>query len=55
VQLGTVPSGERDRAVRLLQQSVTEGALRAIDLHRETNLESLRDYPPFEEFMRPRE
>jgi tetratricopeptide (TPR) repeat protein len=47
--------GERDRAVRLLRQAEAEGALRAIDLHRETNLESLRDYPPFEEFIKPKD
>jgi hypothetical protein len=47
--------GDRDAAVRLLRQADAEGAVVAIDLHRESDFESLRDYPPFQDFVRPKE
>jgi tetratricopeptide (TPR) repeat protein len=47
--------GDRASAVRLLRLADAEGAVVAIDLHRETDFESLHDYPPFQEFVRPRE
>jgi tetratricopeptide (TPR) repeat protein len=47
--------GDRDAAVRLLRQADAEGAIVAIDLHREGDFESLRDYPPFQEFVKPKE
>jgi tetratricopeptide (TPR) repeat protein len=47
--------GDRSGAVRLLRQADAEGAVVALDLHRERDFESLRDYPPFQEFVRPKE
>jgi tetratricopeptide (TPR) repeat protein/TolB-like protein len=45
---------DREQAVELLHQSFSEGYPYGIDLHRDIDLESLHDYPPFQEFMRPK-
>ncbi|MFC1639259.1 BTAD domain-containing putative transcriptional regulator [Gemmatimonadota bacterium] len=46
--------GYRDRAVRLLQQAIREGVAHGIWQHRDPEWEPLRDYPPFQELMRPK-
>jgi tetratricopeptide (TPR) repeat protein/TolB-like protein len=48
--------GEHERAVRLLREAMSEGAWMFYDLHAHTDmdLEPLRDYPQFQEFMRPK-
>ncbi len=46
--------GEKERAVRLLRQAYREGSAYDITLHRDIDFENLRDYAPFEDFMRPR-
>jgi tetratricopeptide (TPR) repeat protein len=47
--------GERERAVRLLQQALREGSYYGTSLHRDPAFESLRDYRPFQELFRPKE
>jgi tetratricopeptide (TPR) repeat protein len=46
--------GESDEAVALLQRAFSEGLGYDIWIHRDMNLEPLRDYPPFQELMRPK-
>jgi tetratricopeptide (TPR) repeat protein len=47
--------GERDEALRLLQQSQREGLLDFwLVIHTELDFAPLRDYPPFQEFIRPK-
>jgi hypothetical protein len=46
--------GDRERAVRLLRQNLTEGRDYNIIMHAEPYLDPLRGYPPFEELMRPK-
>ncbi len=46
--------GDRDRAVRLLQQAIREGVTHRIWQHRDPEWEPLRDYPPSQELMRPK-
>ncbi len=46
--------GDRARAVELLEQAVAEGFNDWISLHSSPWLKSLRGYPPFEEFIRPK-
>jgi tetratricopeptide (TPR) repeat protein len=46
--------GERELAVRLLQQALAEGFDDPMALHRDTDLEPLHGYPPFEELRRPK-
>ena len=46
--------GDREGAVELLHQSFNEGYTYDIDLHRDIDLESLHDYAPFQEFLRPK-
>jgi tetratricopeptide (TPR) repeat protein len=46
--------GESDQAVQLLQDAFLEGSTVHRRVHREPAFESLRDYPPFQEFMRPK-
>jgi hypothetical protein len=45
--------GEEVEAVALLRRSFSEGNRYGIWLHRDPDLESLRDYPPFQELMEP--
>jgi DNA-binding SARP family transcriptional activator len=47
--------GERISAVRLLSQAHMEGMYFSASLHRDPDLESLRGYHAFQEFMRPRD
>jgi len=46
--------GDRERAVALLRDAWTRGWAYTISAHRDVDLEPLRGYPPFEEFMRPK-
>ncbi len=47
--------GERDVAVHLVRQMFDEGMFHEyVRFHRDPGLESLRDFPPFIELMRPR-
>jgi tetratricopeptide (TPR) repeat protein len=46
--------GDRDRAVRLLQQAIGEGFWHGIWQHRDPEWDPLRDYPPFQVLIRPK-
>jgi tetratricopeptide (TPR) repeat protein len=46
--------GDKDEAVALLQRAFSEGLGYGIWIHRDIDFESLRDYPPFQELMRPK-
>jgi len=46
--------GEKERAVALLEESFSQGRRYDVDLHRDIDLESLWDYPPFMEILRPK-
>jgi tetratricopeptide (TPR) repeat protein len=47
--------GDRQRAVDLLNDAVSEGYRGIMSTtHRDVDLEPLRDYPPFQEFVRPK-
>lgn len=46
--------GNREEAVRLLWQAVGEGVPFGIGMHADPDLESLRAFPPFQEFMDPK-
>jgi len=46
--------GEREKAMALLRQSIAEGVGYHYHLHIEIDLESLWDYPPFEELIEPK-
>lgn len=46
--------GQRDEAVRLLHQAVTEGLGYENNKHRDFELQRLRGYPPFEAWLRPK-
>jgi tetratricopeptide (TPR) repeat protein len=46
--------GRREDAVDLLRRAFGEGVEHGISLHADMDLEPLRDYPPFEELMRPK-
>ncbi|MCI0556606.1 MAG: hypothetical protein L0287_37165, partial [Anaerolineae bacterium] len=47
-------SGERERAVTLLREAFAQGYDYGTHISRDMDLESLRDYPPFQELMRPK-
>jgi hypothetical protein len=48
--------GDTARAFRLYRQAVGEGNWLRLDrMHADPDFESLRDYPPFQEFTRPRD
>jgi tetratricopeptide (TPR) repeat protein len=46
--------GERERAMELLRDAYARGRAFTIFLHRDMDLEPLRDYPPFQEFIAPK-
>jgi DNA-binding SARP family transcriptional activator/TolB-like protein len=46
--------GERERAMVLLRRAYARGRPFSVRLHRDMDLESLHDYPPFQEFIRPK-
>ena len=46
--------GAREEAVRLLKQAHSLGGPFGISMHRDPHLEDLWDYPPFQQFIRPK-
>jgi predicted Zn-dependent protease len=44
--------GEKDEAVDLLREALAQGLAAYESIHRDPDLESLRDYPPFQELVR---
>jgi DNA-binding SARP family transcriptional activator/tetratricopeptide (TPR) repeat protein len=46
--------GDLDRAMVLLREAYARGRPFGILLHRDLDLEPLRDYPPFQEFIKPK-
>ena len=46
--------GEREGAVALLQRAFAEGPPCTVDVHHDVDLESLLDYPPFQELLKPK-
>ncbi len=46
--------GEKEQAVTLLKESFLQGFGYSIDLHRDFDFESLWDYPPFKELLKPK-
>jgi len=46
--------GERERAVELIRQALSEGFRVNMQLHTDMDLEPLHGYPPFEELRRPK-
>jgi tetratricopeptide (TPR) repeat protein len=46
--------GDRQSAVDLLRESFAQGGEYRLGLHNDPDLERLRDYPPFLDFVRPR-
>ncbi len=47
--------GESQRAVALLNEAFAQGQGFGVNLHRDTDLESLRNYKPFQELLRPKD
>ncbi len=45
---------DRDHAMDLLRRAIDQGVYDATLLHRDIDFESLRDYPPFQELLRPK-
>ena len=46
--------GEKERAVILLEEAVSQGYVSWIIIHRDMDLEPLRGYPPYEELVKPK-
>jgi serine/threonine protein kinase/tetratricopeptide (TPR) repeat protein len=46
--------GQREQAVALLREAFAQGREYGVYLHRDMDLEPLRDYPPFQELLRPK-
>jgi DNA-binding SARP family transcriptional activator/TolB-like protein len=46
--------GDREQAVALLQDAFSQGQRHGTDTHTDVDLESLRDYPPYQALVRPR-
>jgi serine/threonine protein kinase len=46
--------GEKDQAVTLLKESFLQGFMYGLQLHTDVDLESLWDYPPFKELLKPK-
>ncbi len=47
--------GEREQAVELLREAFVQGYAHGVYLHRDMDLEALREYPPFQELLWPKE
>ena len=47
--------GEREAAVALLREAIARGYPHMHALHTDVDLEALRDYPPFQDLLRPKE
>jgi serine/threonine protein kinase/predicted Zn-dependent protease len=46
--------GDKDQAVTLLKESFSQGMFYGISLHTDIDFESLWDYPPFKELLKPK-
>ena len=46
--------GEKERAVMMLREALSQGRWYT-QLHADMDLEPLRDYPPFQELVKPKE
>jgi serine/threonine protein kinase/tetratricopeptide (TPR) repeat protein len=46
--------GDKERAVNLLTEAFNQGRRYGVYLHKDMNLEPLRDYPSFKELMKPK-
>jgi tetratricopeptide (TPR) repeat protein len=46
--------GRREEAVELLREAFAQGYRFSISVHREPDFEPLRDYPPYQELIRPK-
>ena len=46
--------GEREQAIALLREAFAQGLSYGVSLHRDINLKQLRNYPPFQELLRPK-
>jgi len=46
--------GDRERSIALIHESIEQGFWHFDHLRRDMDLESLRDYPPFKELIRPK-
>ena len=46
--------GDREQAVQHLRDAFAQGLVFSIRFHRDVNLEPLRDYPSFQELLRPK-
>ena len=46
--------GDRQQAVALLQRAFAEGRPFDMDVHQNMDFESLRDYPPFPDLLKPK-
>ena len=46
--------GEKEQAIALLKESFLQGYSYTIDLHTDVDFESLWDYPPFKELLKPK-
>jgi tetratricopeptide (TPR) repeat protein len=46
--------GDKDGAMTLLRQAVSQGTRFGVRIHRDINFEPLWDYPPFQELVRPK-
>ena len=46
--------GDKERAVNLLTEAFNQGRSYGVYLHKDMNLEPLRDYPSFKELMKPK-
>ena len=47
--------GETEQAVELLREAFAQGYAHGVYLHRDIDLEALREYPPFQELLWPKE
>ena len=47
--------GERQRAVELLRDALTQGFPHGLHIHNNPDFEALRDYEPFLELVRPQD
>ena len=46
--------GERENAINLIREALRQGYPHMHSLHEDVTLESLRDYPPFQELLKPK-
>ena len=47
--------GERQRAVDLLREALAQGAILGIHIHQSPHFESVREYPPFQALVKPKD